>query len=209
MGIVDDGRPTLGRMDGFQTSGNALQRAHHHKNVVGLLAQHACCAIDGEQVAHVELADELYAHLVAVDFKIHTFKMTLQNLGLIVGHALCAVGLHLCLGVLHHEHTVLVVGVNHSKSLTGQHVEEGFFCVAVVLERLVIVEMVACEVGEQSACKLQSADATLGYGMAGTLHEGIFAALLDHLGQQCIELDGIRCGVRGGDGLVFDVVADG
>src|SRR3712207_7515228 len=36
-------------------------------------------AIYGQQVAHVELANELNAHLVIIDVEIHTFKMTLYD----------------------------------------------------------------------------------------------------------------------------------
>src|SRR3712207_8480982 len=44
-------------------------------------------AIYGQQVAHVELANELNAHLVIVDVEIHSFKMTLYDTCLKVGHA--------------------------------------------------------------------------------------------------------------------------
>ena len=135
--------------------------------------------------------------------------MALDNLALEVGHAPGGVGLDGGLGVLHHHHPVLVVGIGDGKGFLGQQVEKGLLGIAIVLEGLVIVEMVAGEVGEDASRKLQSADALLGDGMAGTLHKGIFAALLHHLGQQAVEFDGSGSGMVGGNGLAVDIVADG
>ena len=184
-----------------------MQRAERHKNVFRLLAQHHGGAIDGQQVGDIELSDELHADFAAIDLEIHSLKMTFQDACPVVGHLACGIGLYGCTRVLHHEQAVLVVEVRDGEGGLRQHVEEGFFRIAVVLEGLVVIQMVAREIGEQSTGKLQPADALLGNGMAGALHEGIVATGIDHSGQQAVQFDGIGRGVRSGDGLVLDVVA--
>ena len=69
--------------------------------------------------------------------------------------------------------------------------------------------MVACQIGKQSAGKVQTADTLLCDGVAGAFHEGIFAACLHHLGQQLVQLNGVGGGMVGSDGFTVDVVADG
>ena len=70
-----------------------------------------------------------------------------------------------------------------------------------------VVQVVTRQVREHAPGKLQSADALLGYGMAGTLHEHIFTACIRHSLQQFVQLNGIRCCVAGGHCLVFNIVA--
>ena len=186
-----------------------MQRAHRHQYVFGVLAQHAGGAIDGEQVAHVELADKLHAHFLSVYLQIHALEVALQYAGSEVCHLSYRVGLHLGLAVLHHYHAVLVVGVGDGKCRLGQAIKEGLLGVAVVFKGLVVVQMVAGEVGEYASGKLESANALLGDGVRRAFHERIFAASLYHARQQCVELYGVGCGVVGGYCLVLDIVADG
>ena len=135
--------------------------------------------------------------------------MAFQNLCTEVCHAFDGVGLDGSLGVLDHEHAVLVIGVGKCKGVFRQSVEEHLLGIPVVLEGLVVVEMVACEVGENTSHERQAADAPLMDGMAGTLHEGILAACRSHSGKEIVQLDGVRRGVVGRYFLVVDVVADG
>ena len=146
MGIIDDGGITLRRMDGLQTTAHTLQRAEDEQDVVGFLAQHNRCTIDGEQVAYIELSDELHAHLLAVDVEIHTLEVTLDELRLKVRHTAGGIGLHLSLTILHHKHSVLIVGIGDGEGIFPQTVEEGFLRITIVLEGAVIVEMVTRQV---------------------------------------------------------------
>ena len=152
-------------MDRLQTSAHALQRAQHHQHVLGFLSEHHGSAIECQQVADIELADELYAHLAAVHLKIHAFEVAFQDTGAEIGHRAGRVGLHLCLAVLHHHHAVLVVGIRDGKGRLRQSVEEGFLRVAVVFHGLMVVHVVACQVGEYASCKFQSANTFLMDGM--------------------------------------------
>ena len=197
MGVVDDGGVALGRVYRLQTAADTVQGAQYQKDVVACLAQHAGGAIDGEQVAHIELPDELHSDFLAVDLEVHALEMAFQETGLEIGHALCGVGLHLCLGVLHHEESVLVVGIGDGECSLWQTVEEHLLGVAVILERPMVVEVVAREVGEDAAGEVQASDAVLVNGVAAALHEHIFAAFGHHPSQQFVELHGVGGGVRG------------
>ena len=86
MGIVYYGCISLGRVYRVQTAVDAVQRTHHYEYVFRVLAKHNSCTVNGEQIAYVELADEVYAHLMSVHFKIHSFKVTLYNACLEVGY---------------------------------------------------------------------------------------------------------------------------
>ena len=209
VGIVNDGGIALWRLDWFQSSAYAVKGTHHYEHIFWLLAEHDGCTIYGEQVAHVELADKLYAHFSAVNLQIHAAEVALQDSGSEVCHAAGRVGLHGSLGVLYHDHAVLVVGIGNGKGCLRQSVEECLLGVAVVLECLVVIEMVAGEVGEQASGKLQSSDTLLCDGVRRALHEGILAASLYHLAQEHVQLDRVWGGMVGRDSLVFNVVADG
>ena len=209
VGIVDDRCKAFGGVERFQTSAHAMQRTQRHQDVLRLLAEHDGSTIDSQQVGNIELSDELYAYLPTIDLEIHSLEVTFQDAGAEVGHRTGGIGLHGSAGVLHHEQSVLVVEVRDSKRCLGQHVEEGLLGIAVVLESLMIIQMIAGEVREQSTCKLQSANTLLCDSVAGTLHEGVVATGIDHSCQQTVELNGVGCGVRSGHRLVLDIVADG
>ena len=166
MGIVHNGRKSLWRADGLQSSGHAVQRTHHHQHILGLLAKHNGSAIDSQQIADVELANELHAYLAAVDFQVHALEVALYQPRTEIGHRTGGIGLHRRFCVLHHEHSVLIVGIGDGEAAFGQHVEELLLGVAIVLHRLVVVQMVTRQVGEDTAGKLQSTDALLGDGVA-------------------------------------------
>ena len=209
MSIVHDSGHALLRADGFQPAGHTLQRAHHHQHVFGLLSQHHGGTIDGQQVAHIELADELHAYLTSVDVQVHALEMALNETGLEVGHRPGGVGLHRGLRVLHHKETVLVVGIGDGKGTLGQLVEEHLLGIAVVLERLVVVQMVAGQVGEDASPELQTSYAVLGNGVARAFHEAVLAACIHHALQQTVQLYGVWRGVAGRHGLILYVVAHG
>ena len=81
----------------------------------------------------------MYTDLFAVNVKIHTFKMTLNNLCLEVGHGTCGVGLDLGFTVLNHHCTILIVGVGDGKCIFIKAVKEGFLCIAIILKGSMIV----------------------------------------------------------------------
>ena len=209
MGIIDDGGIALRRMDRFQTTAHTFQCAKDEQHVFGLLAQHHRRTIDGEQIAHIELSNELYAHLLAVDVEIHTLEVALDKLRLEVRHTASGIGLHLSLTVLHHKQTVLIVGIGDGEGIFPETVEEGFLRIAIVLEGAVIVQMVTRQVRKETACEVQSSDTLLGDGVTAALHKGILTAGIHHPSQEFVQLDGIGRRMVCGDGLILDIVADG
>ena len=194
-------------MNRIETAADALQRAHGYEYVLRTLSEHYGCTVNGEQVADVELADKLHSNLASVNLEIHSAEVTFKYLSLKVGHASDRICLNLSLGVLHHHHAVLVVGVGYGESCLWQTVEEGLLSVAVVLETLVIVEMVACKVGEYTACEVESAYALLCYCVRAALHEGILASCINHTAEQRVDLDRVGGGVVGRNLLFLDIVA--
>ena len=183
MGVVDDGGESLRRPDRLQASADAAQRAHGHEHGLRVFAQQYRRGIDREEVAHVEASDKLHADLLAVDLEVHSLEVALQDARPVVGHALDGVGLDARLAVLHHEESVLVVSVGDGEGRLRQHVEKHLLGVAVVFERLVIVQVVSREVGEESARKVESADSVLMDGVGGALHEAIRTSCADHARQ--------------------------
>ena len=196
-------------MDRLQSSAYALQRTHDNQNVLGFLTQHHGCTIYGEQVAYVELTDKLHANLLAIDLEIHALEVTFDDLGPKVSHRTGGVGLNLCLTVLYHHSSVLVVGIGNGEGVLVESVEESLLGIAVVLEGTMIIQMVASQVGKQATLKPQSADTLLSDGVTRALHKGIFTSCLHHLSQQSVQLYGVGCGMIGRNGLALNIVAYG
>ena len=165
VGIVDNGGEALRGVYGIEASAHGAQRAEHGEHLLGALAQEAGCAIYGKEVAGVELTDELHEELHAVDVEHHAVEVVLKDTALEVGQATERVGIHLGTRVLRHHQSVLVVEVGHHESILGQGIEEGLLGTQVVVHGLVIVHMVAREVGKDTSCKLKSTDTALRHGV--------------------------------------------
>ena len=111
--------------------------------------------------------------------------------------------------VLQHDGTRLVVGVSQCEGLGGQRVEEALLGAEVILDRLVIVQMIAGEVGEDAGGVVQSGDALLIDRMRAHLHEDMRTPGLCHASDQRVQCDGVGRRVVGGQCLLVDAVADG
>ena len=166
MGIIHDGRIAFGRVNRFQTSIDTVQCTQHHENILGSLAQHPGSSVNGEQVANVEFANKAHAHFVPVDVEIHSLEVHFDDASLKVGITLDRIGFHRSLRVLYHDHAVLVIGVGDGKGIFRQSVKEHLLGVAIVLKRLMIIQMVTGEIGKNTTCELQSTDTFLMNGMA-------------------------------------------
>ena len=70
-----------------------------------------------------------------------------------------------------------------------------------------IIQMVAGQIREDAAGKLQTADALLGNGVGTDFHEGVLAAGIGHFTKQAVQGYRVRGGVFGRYGLVVDVIA--
>ena len=138
-----------------------MQLADFDQQLVFVEAQCDGCAIDGQQVARVEAAHQLGEHLGAVDLEQHPIEVALHDDTFEVGVVFQGVAQFLGLSVLQHDSTVLVVKVGECEGALRQVVEEFLLGVAVVGHRLVVVEVVVGEVGEDAASEVQSGDAVL------------------------------------------------
>ena len=104
---------------------------------------------------------------------------------------------------------ILARGIDESKSTLGQHVEEHLFGIHIVKHRAVIVEVVACEIGENSTREIESIDAMLTTRVRTHLHESVLASGVDHIGQHLVERKRVGCGLCGRNDSVVDDVAHG
>ena len=143
MGIINNGCIALRRPNGFQSSVYALQGAHHKQNIFCFLSQHSCCTVHSQQIADIKLTDKLYTNLIAIDFEIHSVEMAFQNLCPEISHYTCRIGLNRSLCILHHHHSVLVIGVSDGKSGFRQSIKKSFLGISIVFKGLMIIQMVA------------------------------------------------------------------
>ncbi len=209
VGIIHNGRESRWRAERFETSADGFHRAESHKGFLLVFTKHDGGAIDGKQVAHVELANELHAHFPPVDVEIHAFKMTLNELRLEIGWLLHGISLYRGASVLHHHQAVLVIRIGDGKRIGRKTVEKEFLGPNVVFESFMIIKVVARDVGEDSAHKVQPSNAVLHNAVAAHLHECVFATSLYHASQQSVERDGVGRGVLSGHSLTVNVIAHG
>jgi len=107
--------------------------------------------------------------------------MRFQDFAFEVAKTAQRVGVYFRTGILCHHESVLVIQVGQAESSFRQFVEELFLGLEIVLHRFMIIQMVAGQISENTAGKLQTADALLGNGMGTDFHEGILAAGVRHL----------------------------
>ena len=196
MGIVDYGRYSRRRANGFETAPHRAQGAQGAQRLLLVGPEQPRRAVYGQQVAGVEAAEEIHPHLAAVHAQQHAVEKHLDDLAIEVGRRAQRVTARAGSGVLRHNLAVAVVGVHQSESLLGQRVEEAFLGLDILREGLVIVQMVVGYVGEYGSLELQPSDALLHDRVRRHLHEAVFASRVDHLAQHGIEPHGVGRGVR-------------
>ena len=110
---------------------------------------------------------------------------------------------------MYHYHSVFVIGVSNCESFFRQTVKESFLCIAIILESLVIVKVVSCQVCENTSSKRKSAYSFLGYAVAAAFHKGILATSLNHCSQKFVK--GYRVGgcLMCRNGFAVYVIANG
>ena len=111
--------------------------------------------------------------------------------------------------VLRHYQSIPVIQVGQAECALGHFIEKFLLGFKVVLDSLVIIQMVTCQIGEDTSRELQAADTFLCNGMRTDFHEGIFAAGISHLSQQPVQGDRVGGGMLGRYRLVVDVIAYG
>ena len=208
MSVVNNGRYSILGTYGFKTSVHRSHGAESNQCIQRILTQHDGSRVDRKQIINVETSDERNTYFLIIDAEIHAVKRLFQNLAVEIGHAHHGVGLYGGSGVLYHDHAVFVISVGDGKSIFRQSVEECFLGITVVLKCLVIVQMVACQVGKDTSSKCQTTDSLLGYSMRADFHKGISTSFVGHSSQQLIQCNRVGSCVAGWDGFILYIVAD-
>ena len=100
-------------------------------------------------------------HFTTVDVEQHAFDAFFYDAAFVVCHAACAVGAHLSFAVLHHHCAIAIVEIGDGEGRFVQTIEEHLFRIAIVLKCLVIIQVVAGEIGENPSHKLETTNAVL------------------------------------------------
>ena len=175
----------------------------------GILPQQHCGAIYRQQVIGIECADQASMDLLAIDIQQDARQSVFQDFPFKIGHLQQAVAIYFGPGILDHDHSALVVGIDQCKRPLGQLVEEAFFGAYILVKGLVVIQMVVGNIGKNRTCEDQSCDALLVHGMGAHLHKCKITTGSHHLGQQAVELYCVRRGISSGHDQVPDPIFDG
>ena len=208
VGIVHDGGPALWAADGLEASVNGREGTQDTQDIEFVKTEVECGTVDTEEVGDIKASDEGHEDLFAVEVKEHAVEAFLEDLRTVVRQCAGGVSMDGSFAVLGHDETVAVVFVRHRKGCGFEVVEEALLRIAVVIEGLMVVDMIAREVGEECSVEVESCYALLGDGVRGDLHEGMGAARIDHAAKEAVEFDGVGRGMGGGDGFGLDIVDD-
>ena len=196
-------------MDRLETSVHRGQVAEDTQHFVPPGAQKQSRRINAREVIGVEAAEEFNPHLAAVEIQQHTVQQRLDDAAPEVGERLQRVGLDGRFRILHHHHSVAVVGVCQRESPGGQSVEKELLGPDIFGECLVVIEVVVRDVAEDSAHEGQPRRAVLHQRVRAHLHETVVAARFDHFGHHRVEPDAVGSGMRRRDLAVVHAVDHG
>ena len=193
MGVVDDDREIPRPADDLQTTRGGLQLADGHQSLLRIGPYGDSRAVDGENVIGVVLPDKPCPGLPPVDLEQHPLEGLLHNAAGVVCDASAGISHHLCLGVLHHHLSVLVIDVGDRGGRGRKVVEEQFLAAEIFSECLVIVEMVVGQVREYSDLELESSHSFLLHADRTDFHEAELAAGVHHLAHKTVDGDRVGC----------------
>ena len=210
MGVIDHGGVAALRLECLEAASHRHKHAKLHQHIFGIPSERNACAIHGGKVVGIKSSGELHLHVAAVDVERRVVESAFHEKAFEVGKCAQRVGKHLGLGVLHHGHALLVVDICDGESVGRQHVEKCLFGVDIVIHSLVEIEVVACEVGEDAAGKMQTIDAVLHARVRAYLHKCVFATFLHHVVEQFLERKRVGGGLLGvGGGAMHYVLHRG
>ena len=110
----------------------------------------------------------------------HAVKSFFKDLRLVIRQRTSGVGGYGRLAVLRHDQSILIIFVRDGKSALFETIEEAFLGIAVVIKCLVIINVVACEIGKERTVKVQTRNALLGNRVATHFHECVLATCVHH-----------------------------
>ena len=207
MGIIHNSRHTLVRANRFKTTVHRLLSTEQYQSLLRLYAQHHCRTIHCKQIAYIETPYELHSHLLASHLQIHTLKTLVQDASLEVGSRMKRIRLHLRLAILHHNHTIAVVCIHHSKGILRQSIKESLLCIAIIVKRPMVVQMVTRKIRKNTTAETETTNTLLHHTMRAYLHKSIGTTLIGHLAQQAIQRNRIGRGALRRNRLTIDIIA--
>ena len=206
MCIIHNRCPSFRRVNRLKPSVYRLQRTHYPQHFHLIKPQSQRRAVDTQQIAHVKPSYQRHKHLLPVHVQQHPVEALFQYLCAIIRHRTGGVGIYLRTAVLRHHESVFIIFIRHRERAFLQPVKQPFLRVAVVVERLMIVDMIACQVRKQCPIKIQSRYPFLCYRVRRYLHKRVLATRFYHLRQQPVQLQRIRCRVCRRNSFVFDII---
>ena len=181
--VIDDCRPSFGRSDCLEASIDRCKCGEHAKNFDFVETEINCSSIDAEEITYIKSSNQRDENLLSVELQEHSIKTFFENLCAIIRHRACGIGINGGFAVLGHDETILIVLIGDSKRCRFEVVEEAFFCITIVIECLVIINVVACEIGEKCAVEVESSNTSLRDRVAADLHESMGASCSYHFGE--------------------------
>src|SRR5690606_29400759 len=104
-----------------------------------------------QEVIYIKNTHKLNYKLPAVYFDAGPVEMFLENAGFKIGQPLYGVTLFFRPRVLQHHQTVLVINIGQCERIIREMIEKGFFYIPVIQHILVVIQMILCEVGENTS----------------------------------------------------------
>ncbi len=187
MGIVHDSSHAVGAVDGLETSGHGHKAAHVDEHCFAVPPQQTAGTVNGREIVGVETAGEEHLHLMAVERHEGAIETALDHAACEIGHSTQRICVAACRGVLEHHLAIAVVEVGESERRAGQPVEKRFLGGKISVDRLVIIKMVAGEIGEHASGEMQSGYTVLVGGVGAYLHCGHRASGHHHAVQKLVE----------------------
>ena len=202
VGVVHDHREVLARLHPLEAAGHPGQGGDAAERVFRPHPEREGRAQGGQDVLHVEAADEegldREAARGGARDEARAPEVELDVLGPEVGVALEGIGEHPPPGHLPELVAPRVVEVEHRVAVLAQvGVEEQALGREVGVHVAVEIEVVAGEVGEDRDLEAAPEDALQAQGVRGHLEHAVGAARVDHLLEEMLEIRGFGSGADG------------
>ena len=193
----------------LHSAGRGLEQGQVGQGVHRVPSEFSGHGVDRGQVGRVELANQPGVEVLSLEVELQSAQAVLHDAGFVVGHLMGAIGDDAGSGALHHGVTVPRIGVGQGEGGGGEFVEERLLGSDVRVEIPVVIEVVVGDVREDPARQLGPGQAVLVQCVRARFHEAMRAPGIEHVGEELLQADRIRCGVRGGNHPVHNAVLHG
>ena len=153
------------RQISFKSAGSAMQSTQLLQHLHPVFTQQLCCSIYREQVISIECAYHPEMCFLAINSHDQSGEVIFQHLSFYRSRHTQAVSMLLCLCILQHHHTTLVIGIGECESIGGETVEKTFLYAYIFIKRLVIIKMVVGDICKHTAGKTNTSYTMLVYCM--------------------------------------------